>query len=155
VLGSTVIAVILLGGCAYASRNVYQEPADGDTGQITIVNHSDFRTSFWLSRNPTVKGDPKAITAFSALPEKTVRVLHKDKIVVSLSLSQSAFAGANQIESKNCSKAYELPFATGDLQITLNATATGCTFRFERREADQPWKVVQEASEWKTPLPID
>jgi hypothetical protein len=52
---------------------------------------------------------------------KEVKALHKDKVVLSVQITRSGFVGT-QITSGKCGKAYEAPFTTGDLRVTLAST---------------------------------
>lgn len=149
------LSAALLGGCAWASRNIYREPAAGDVGTITLLLRAPgYRSNVWVSYNPTVPGDPKAMSVFDDTTSKTVKAVHKDKVVLSVEITRSGFVGA-QITSEKCGKAYEVPFATGDLRVTLASTGSGCAFRFERRGSPgQPWEAIDQVPEWKQQLLI-
>jgi catalase (peroxidase I) len=143
------LSAALLGGCAWASRNVYREPEGGDSGAITLLLQAPgYRSNVWISYNPTVEGDPKAISVFDDTPAKTVRALHKDSVVLSVQIAKAGSTGIG-FSSTQCGKAYQVPFATGDLRVTLASTETGCAFKFERQNSAQAWEVIEQVQEWK------
>ncbi|SES75359.1 hypothetical protein SAMN05443580_101170 [Variovorax sp. OV084] len=94
------------------------------------------------------------MSVFDDTPSKMVKALHKDKVVLSVEITRSGFVGT-QITSEKCGKAYEVPFTTGDLRVTLASTGGGCAFRFERRGSSaQPWETMDQVPEWKQQLLI-
>lgn len=147
-------SVAALSGCAWASRNVYQEPQDGNTGSLTVVLEApDYRSNVWITSEPKVEGSLKAISVFDDTPSKTVKVRRSETIVLSLQLFKAGFT-ATEITSRQCGKAYQVPFSSGDLRVTLAAQAERCAFLIERRVGGQRWEVVKDAQEWTQPLVI-
>ncbi len=142
----------MLSGCAWASRNVYREPEAGDLGEMTFVLRAPgYRSNVWLARNPTIKGDPKAISVFDDSPVRTVKAVHKETVVLSLEITNSVMSGG-QIMTIQCGKMYEVPFSFGDLRVTLLSSADGCAFLFKQRGSTGYWAPIK-AKEWTEPLP--
>lgn len=147
---SLTIAIIGLAGCGWASRNVYQEPETGDAGSVTIVNAAPaFRSNIWIYNGQGADG--KAIAVYDAAPERSVKVLHGDAIVLRLELA-AAGPTATGFSAESCSRTVEVPFSSGDLRVTLKVSADRCAFDLEQRDAAHPWKALDEVREWKGAL---
>ena len=144
------ISVVQITGCAWANRNGYHEPVSGDVGSVVIVNPAaPYRSNVWLYNNKGENG--KALNAFDATPERTVKVMHADTIVLSLNLVLTS-SSAVAYEAHTCKGAYAIPFSSGDLKVVLDVANDRCVFSFYQKDSTQSWRQLTDIQEWKTEL---
>ena len=100
----------LLTACAWANRNSYQEPTQGDLGTISFINlTADQRSHAWIYYPKQADSSGKAIATFDAEPVRTVRALHAPSLVLGLALTSVHYEGADWV-STSCHGNYQLPF---------------------------------------------
>lgn len=143
----------LLTGCAWASRNSYQEPTQGDLGTISFINlTADQRSHAWIYYNQQPDSSGKAITVFDAEPVRTVRALHAPSLVLGLELTSGHYEGSDWV-STSCHGNYQLPFTKGNLRVFMMPAKQGCQFAFESSPANDHWVTVTGVQRWTSEIP--
>jgi hypothetical protein len=150
-----VIGILLATGGCTTGKFRYQEPQSGDVGVVFLVNKSSgsgYVSNVVFSPDGTMNAkDSRAINAYESIPRKSVKILHQEKIFLSMQLVRSQISG-KMAESEKCGTAVEIPFLVGDIQVTMEAIETKCFFKFEQRENSGAWLEIKGVSKWNNPL---
>ncbi len=147
--------VLGLSACAWASRNVYNEPTSGDIGLINIVNNTTIRSIVWISYEPDTPGKHKAISMYDDSANKSVKALHKEYVYLSLSLVDSG-ASNNSYYSNSCAQNYKIPFFEGNIKTEMDIENGQCTFKVYLSDKNGKWKDASEKVEvWPRPFRVE
>ena len=128
------IGATLLGGCGWASRNVYREPEGEAVGSVTLVNATLARTTVSFYEDPKTCQSPKVIAAYDADPMRTVKANYSESFTIGL-----VVVGVAPDKISQCSGIYTLPFTRGQLRVTMAKSDEGCAFLFEDSTTGSEW----------------